>query len=407
MGLGRWIELTAEGMQRLGHVKALVSISSPTKLTSFQALNADLSRVIRNKVPIGEVTEVAQKYFGTRKKPRDKGGRVEVQDAFLLDANVPSQTGSLTNKAFEDGHIVNLAVALGLLRPRNFSLTPLGGILQRVMGELEAVAFKNYPSFCNPYVLKPAEKVFFLFCFVSSDGDVIKRLYPKLVEIGGEFHRADAGNKLAEVFRQMTSDFKTTARTVEDFVTIRRWQEYAHTIENQPLSSHSGVREQRVTLRLEAFVDLSILQKDDPFRYSYRFTPGGACFSGKLMEIENIEVFLQESFFQSINECYAFEAAKAVTVEEILDVVIPSYLRLKSDLGYAPLAEMLLLANLSGLGEGPKRFFELRSGIQAVKEWQKEHPDDIRFSVDRRGQIRYVKFDQSLLQARTGQTSRR
>ena len=82
MALGRWIELTTEGMQRLGHVKALISISSPARLTNFQALNAELSRLVRTMVPIGEPTEAVQKYFGTRKKPRGKDGKVESKMLF-------------------------------------------------------------------------------------------------------------------------------------------------------------------------------------------------------------------------------------------------------------------------------------------------------------------------------------
>jgi hypothetical protein len=392
MALARWIELTAEGMQRLGHVKALISISSPARLTNFQAANAELSRLVRAMVPIGQATEAVQKYFGTRKKPRGKDGKVEIQDAFLSMANIPSQTGSLTNKAFEDGHIVNLAVALGLLRPKNFSLTPLGRVLQNIMGEKETAAFKSYSLESNPYVLKPAEKVFFLYCLISSDGDVTRRFYPKLLDTGGKFNRAEAGNTLAEVFREMASDFKSKARSLEDFATIRKWQEYAHTIENQPITSHSGVREQRVTLRLEAFVDLSFLVKDDPSRYAYRFTPFGACFAQNLRGLGEIETFLRESYFQFVNECWDLGATKAEEVEEIIPLVIPSYMRLKSDLGYAPILEMLLSASIDALGGSPGRYFELGSGIQAVRTFQREHPDDVRFNVDRRGEIRYVKL---------------
>jgi hypothetical protein len=392
MALSGWIELTTEGMQRLGHVKALVSISSPARLTNFQALNAELSRLVRAMVPIGAPTEAVQKYFGTRKKPRGKDGRVEIQDAFLSMTSMPSQTGSLTNKAFEDGHIVNLAVALGLLRAKNFSLTPLGRILQHIMGEKGAAAFKSYSPESNPYVLKPAEKVFFLYCFISSDGEVIKRLYPRLLEVEGEFNRAEAGNILADVFREMASDFKSKARSLEDFATIRKWHEYAHAIENQPLTSHSGVREQRVTLRLEAFVDLSLLQKDEPSKYSYRFGPTAKCFSQRLRDLGESETFLRESYFQFVNECWELGGTKAEDVDEIVTLAMPAYMRLKSDLGYAPLLEMLLLANINALGESPRRYFELGSGMQAVRVFQRDHPDDVRFNVDRRGEIRYVKF---------------
>jgi len=392
MPVARWIELTAEGMQRLGHVKALVSLCAPTRLTSSQALNIELSRLLRNMVPVGEPSEAGQRYFGTRKKSRGKEGKVELQDAFLSDVRMPSQTGSLTDKAFEDGQIVNLAVALGLLRPKNFSLTPLGEILQQITDERKVMPFKAYSAECNPYLLKPGERALFLFCLVSADGDVLKRLYPKLLDFGADFHRAQAGDKLAEVFREMASDFKTKAQTVVEFSTIRKLQEYARTIENQPITSHSGVREQRVTLRLEAFVDLTLLEKEDVSKYAYRFTAGGKCFSRKMKEVEEIEAFLNECFFQTVNECWGLGARIVDEPQEIIRLVAPPYLRLKSDLGYAPIQEMLLLANLTAIQNAPKSLFELRNGVQAVKALQKEHPDDIRFSVDRRGHIRYVKF---------------
>jgi hypothetical protein len=78
--------------------------------------------------------------------------------------------------------------------------------------------------------------------------------------------------------------------------------------------------------------------------------------------------------------------------------VVPAYVRLKSDLGYAPIREMLLLANLSAIADASKSLFELNNGVQAVRAWQKEYPDDIRFSVDRRGHIRYVKFSRDVVE---------
>jgi hypothetical protein len=309
---------------------------------------------------------------------------------------MPSQTGSLTNRLLEDGQIVNLALSLGLLRPGNFSLTPLGGVLRQLMPPSEVSAFKEYRAEENPYFLTLAQKVFFLFCLISSDGDVVKRLYAKLRQVTQEFSRATAGDMLARVFREMGLEFKGSAVAAGDVSALRKWQEYARMIEQQPRTSHSGVREQRVTLRLEAFVDLGWLVKDDPSKYAYRFSPAGLCFSEKLMCAIDVGAFLQSSFFEAATECFGCGAARAEASDEILESVVPAYLLLRSDLGYSPLFEMLLLANLRALEEGRGRFFELRSGVEAVRAWQRQYPDDVRFSVDSRGDIRYVRFGEAL-----------
>ncbi|MGA3166232.1 MAG: hypothetical protein ABSF14_08945 [Terriglobia bacterium] len=109
---------------------------------------------------------------------------------------------------------------------------------------------------------------------------------------------------------------------------------------------------------------------------------------------------MRESYFQFVNECWEFGGTKAEEVDEIITLAMPAYLRLKSDLGYAPLLEMLLLGSIGALGESHRRYFELGSGIQAVRAFQREHPDDVRFNVDRRGEIRYVKFRQETLRIR-------
>ena len=64
---------------------------------------------------------------------------------------------------------------------------------------------------------------------------------------------------------------------------------------------------------------------------------------------------------------------------------------LKSTLGYSPITDIGLLAGIRLLFQS-NRILELSRTRTLLREWQKEAPEVVRFTVDRMGALAYVKF---------------
>ena len=396
MPLGNWIEYTAELAQRLGHLKAIVIVSSPSKVTDAAGINSQLSKLLTRRVTVPGLDPAVKRYFRYRKS-KGVSAAIDIQDCYLSDPGIPSQTGALTKSAFRDSLIPNLASEIHLLHSNNYSLTPLGQVLIHLIGEEEASALRQYNQNVNPFLLTTEQKVFFLYCLLRSDGDVLRRLYSRLLSRTGWFHRSEAGNELVEVFREIASDYSKKSRSGRDVATVQKLREYAHAIESQPNTSHSGVREQRTTVRLETFVDMGLLEKEDPTKYTYRFTPIGTAFIRDFIQAADVDSFLLENFFKSANQSFGCGAKPIYECKDLfLQLLFPGHSLLASGLGYAPLHETLLLTVLTNLGGNQRTYFEISWGMQAIKEVQKAHPDDIRFNVNRQGEIRYVKLSRGL-----------
>lgn len=392
MIIGNWIELTSETAQRLGHLKAIAVVSSPSKTTNTEGINAELSKLLTRRVSLLTVNAEIEKYFRNRKS-KDVSEAIDIQDCYLSDPRIPSQTGALAKSAFRDSLIPNLATEIGLLLPTNYSLTPLGQVLVHLIRPEESAALRQYDLNVNPFLLTTEQKVFFLYCFLRSDGDVLRRLYSRLISRTGWFHRSEAGNELVEVFREIAADYSKKIRSGRDVAAVQKLKEYALAIESQPATSHSGVREQRTTVRLEVFVDMGLLEKEDPTKYTYKFTPIGTAFMRDFTQGADVDSFLLDNFFNSVNQSFGRGAKPIYDSKDLfLQLLLPEHSLLASGLGYAPLHETLLLTILRNLGGGRRVYFELSWGIEAIKELQRGYPNDIKFNINRQGEIRYVKF---------------
>lgn len=392
MTIGSWIELTSEKAQRLGYLKAIVLLSSPSKTTNTEGINAELSKLLTRRVPLSTVNPDIEKYSRNRKS-KDSSEAIDIQDCYLSDPRMPSQTGALAKSAFRDSLIPNLATEIRLLLPTNYSLTPLGQLLFHLVRPEESAALRQYDPNVNPFLLTTEQKAFFLYCFLRSDGDVLRRLYSRLISRAGWFHRSEAGNELAEVFREIAAGYSKKIRSGRDVTAVQKLREYALAIESQPDTSHSGVREQRTTMRLEVFVDMGLLEKEDPTKYTYRFTPNGTAFMRDFTQAADVDSFLLEYFFNSVNQSFGCGAKPIRDSKDLfLQLLLPEHSLLASGLGYGPLHETLLLTVLRNLGGGRHVYFELSWGIEAIKELQRGHPNDIKFNINRQGEIRYVKF---------------
>ena len=86
-----------------------------------------------------------------------------------------------------------------------------------------------------------------------------------------------------------------------------------------------------------------------------------------------------------------YGARRVLTDSEVLSLLYLAWGDLRSNLGYSPINETLLLGLINGL-ERNDGWFELNDGRELLLRAQKEIPGLIRFNVDRQGHLSVVRF---------------
>jgi hypothetical protein len=416
MPIGRWIEYTRKSMQRLGYLRTACILAPVTRGTTLDGIAARLYALVSRKIHIRLRQEpevwryiVDRQLFRTRYSdfPADRAVAdqdlpehemdIEIQDYYLAQDDIPSRTGNLTPEIYDE--IINWGTSLGLLRDVNYSLLARGQLLLPV-SPIDNSPWTDLLPAHNPFRLSVREQVLFLYLLMEWDGDVLCRLYPKVLRLEQPFHRSAAGDLLPMVFRDVYAAYRSRVQTTGDLTQLRNLLDQARFIEERigkPSDGTGRTREQRITVRLEPFVDLGLLSKPNPVRYEYLFTSAGQAFFENLPEPEKLAHFLENSFFSAAAHAHGIPATEKADPAEIVASLFASYNLLRSATGYAPVIEVLLDASLRGLVSESPWFIELSTGLEAIREVQRRHPGLLRFNIDRQGNLRYIKLESSLI----------
>lgn len=401
MAILRWIPRAKENMQRLAFLKAITLISSTEKVFSQTEISEALGKLVRKKVPWPKnISEDERKELREylNKGPKRSGNANFVETQFLyLFQGLPSRTGCLTDHSVANYDFPYLAVCTRLLRPNNYARSSFGDILFLLMSDKEKESFSSIDRINNPFILTPQQKIFFLYIFVSSDGDVQARLQEKLINLNRGFSRETAGRLLINVFQDLVDTCKRLVISGKDLQELNELRDSVNKLRCQKATSHAGPREQLVTMRLESLVDMGILTKEFPDRYLYNYTEFGIKFLKEFIKNKDINNFLKRKFFSKVVESMGFKAKMVYDSEEIFEMILGTYKKLRGQMGFAPFEEIFLLANISHLFSKEKKYFELEMGENVLKEMQKKHPDKVMFNIDRRGSLSYLKVEEHFL----------
>lgn len=395
-------------MQRLGYIKYLLHLSSAKESSNFETLGKDLTQTIIRHISLTltpEIEEYIQQrltdraYKDLKKKianlDRNKVSesiKIEIQDAYLASYHLPSRTGKLV---FEDWRkYVPLGINLGLVRKGTYSTLVRGIALLRLCSDGEIRAFENYKASHNPFIISPSQGVFFLYCLIENDGDVIRLLYRRLMmNYKNIFSDRDAGDYLPEVFRALEGIERKRSLTIEEREKYEKLLRIADSISNWKGKKYvgGGAREEAIRFRLEPYVDLGVLEKPDPYRYKYRISKQGKAFMRTLTDCENLNDFLKNGFFKASSQLFSENSIRGINIQSIINVLYESWTELKSQLGYAPISDIFLLGVSRSVSQ-KGFYFELSESVETLKKYQKYHPDCLRFAVDRMGKLAHVKF---------------
>jgi len=403
----RALENTNRTMQRLGYLKFLVYRCSMQDATTVSSLGKALIEKVTKKKLI-QLTPELKEYIQKRltdsiyRKLREAVKKINVDDSYTQSFSVELQDFYLASKklASKTGKLVSedwrkypyLTPALGLVRKESYSLLVRGKVFLEFISSEEIESFNKFAPEYNPFYLNLKQKIIMLFSLLENDGDVLKLLYSHLIQLADSFSDREAGDFLPEVYRNVASYYNSKTRSGDEKDRLFRLLKSAESIEKWKGKPYSGkgAREEDITVRLEPYVDLSLITKQDPFRYEYGFSDKGKLLFRDIVNCEQIDSYLSSQFFNSVNQAFSLNASEA-SDEKMLKEIFQCYQRIKSTLGYAPIKELALMAGIKLLTE-QKEYIEIGRATQFIMQYQKDHPYDVRFQVDRSGAPVYIKF---------------
>jgi hypothetical protein len=391
-------------MQRLGYLKLLASRVARVETSSLSALGKPMVETVTKRVrvsppfsePLREYAQIRLSYDKIYTDLRDAilSGKspvsVELQDLYLSDPELPSSTGKLGGNS--ERFYPYLGTALDLIKPGTWSAMTRSLLLIHLTPKEEAAAWDSHQPRHNPLKISSEQAAVLFYCFLDNDAEVLLPLFAKLLELNGDgFDERTAGDYLPAILRNAISTLSKSSLAVEDRERLAQLDKAAKNIERwhgKPYTG-GGAREENIRVRIEPFCDLGLFTKPDRHRFAYRLTPAFKRLMANLGGTE-IDYFLENRFFTTLAAMRGI-TAKAAGETEIRNALREAGETLSSTLGYSPIRDCSLLAGIRLLFDH-QRVLELGTSLNALRDWQKAAPDIVRFTVDRMGEMAYVKF---------------
>ena len=406
--MSKIIGYTARRMQRLGFLKYLVSKASFERPTTASFIGGNLLRIVSQKYPIlvqSEIAEYCNKIFSEQhysslrsqlKKAflQQPQGQInlELQDTYLSQDILPSKRGRILAEKEKDIHIFPaLAVSLGFITSDTYMLTSRGRLFANMISPAEIDAF-NQVSNINPMIISFQQTLVLLFSFLETDGELIKILYPTIMQKEKEFTDYEVGDIIGELLDDYLVRVEKSAINMKDKVEISKLKKTNQKIKEWKGKKYVGVgaRDEWATLRLEPFVDMGLLAKPDKFAYRYNFTDGGRRFVSKLESSNTLDEFLLDKYVSAAAEIFNIQASPVTDSSMALETLKESNRLLANNIGYSDIFDTALLSAASLLQEG--KCLEISDSIRILKEAQKNNPYNIHFNIDRWGNLKFISF---------------
>ena len=409
----RVLDRITRPMQRLGYLKRLVKRVTTTSTSNLDNMGHDLLDTVTRKVrvPLDErlaayiKVRLFDNAYATIKQQADgwlKNGSeppvvaMELQDLYLADARLPSGAGKLVRDDWRS--YPPLGVNLGLIRSGTYSANTRALSLLYFTPEAELRAFLEFCPEVNPLHINLRQAILFLYSLLENDGEVIVLLWNQLrLRPEPTFSDRDAGNLLPEIYRSVVTRHRARALGVSQRERLAVLEKSADSIAKQrEQAGYAGgtAREHASRVRVEPFVDIGLFCKPDPFKYEYGFCDAGRTWAEALANTETSQAigdFLANRFFATVAAAWDIPAQSVAASEEIVPHLQRASKAIRSPGGYAPIEEMALVAGIEGvLDHGV--IIEPEVARKALIAYQKEHPYEVRFTVDRMGILAHARF---------------
>jgi hypothetical protein len=396
----RWIQFTRVSMQRAGVVLAVIEPATVSRSQTLEGISKSYSRLLTRRAPVPEEIGEAFGAYVRSQRLWERYGKglgdrapdqAELQDLWLADKRAPSSTGAITEVVKHEPP--QLATAIRLLRPANFTVTDRGRALAAA-SEKELRSLHDGTLAPNPFVPSDGAKAILLFSLLDADIEFMSTLYQHILSSGAEFSRVSVSECLADVIAALIADWGRRIRSGEDRKAIARLKEL-HGLVSRPRGSGEkwgGGRppDQTSTVRIEPYVDLRLIDKPSRHLYDYRLTLPQRVFFEQLASTPPTE-FLERHLIGRFLHALGHPSPARVGDEDLWSSIRLAYHQLRSPLGYASLVEVVLLA-IAGLLDEGAGFFEVGDGIDMIRTRHDDDPRGIRYGVTRGGGLTYVKI---------------
>jgi hypothetical protein len=389
-------------MQRAGFLKLLAMQVARVETSSLTTLGGKLVETVTKRVRVSPpFSDTLRDYVQLRLSDGiyadlrknvlagNTAAGIEIQDLYLSDPRLPSSTGKLGENSRR--FYPYLGTALDLIKPGTWSAMTRSLLLGHLSKE-ESAAWENYSPTLNPLAITREQAVVIFFCFLDNDALVLLPLFTKLLELNGEgFDERTAGDFLPAILRGTTSTLGKSSLAFEDRARLAQLDKAADSIERwrgKPYTG-GGAREETIRVRVEPFCDLGLFTKTDRHRFAYKLTPAFKRFMANWNGTD-VDYFLENRFFATLAAMHGL-TVKAAGETESRNAIRDAGEELKSTLGYSPIRDCSLLAGIRLLFDH-QRVLELGTSLNTLRDWQKAEPEVVRFTVDRMGELAYVKF---------------
>ncbi len=320
---------------------------------------------------------------------------MELQDLYLSDPVLPSQTGKLTKDDCKN--YPALAIRLGFIRAGTFSATTRTISLLHFCDE-EFQSFAEYRPSLNPLKLNRHQILLFLYALLENDGEVVTSLFRALRERPSPtFSDRDAGNLMPEIFKIIIGRHRTRSLSIEARERLSRLEKTASIvarIREAKTVSGSSRREHISRVRVEPYVDLGLLSKADHFNHEYSFSPAGLVWVEAFENVDTsqqVEAFLTRSFFSTAAKSWKIDAVSTTDTNSIVPHLYHAWEKIQSPGGYSPIGELAIVGCIKSLLEH-NVMFEIGSARDAIIAYQKANPYHVRFTVNRLGELAHARF---------------
>lgn len=399
-GALRWVDYARRSMQRLGFVKWLLTLASPSLGQNLESLTRAFYAEITCTVPVPpEGSQALANHIQQqqRRNRREKGSSAEIQDLYLSDPQMPSHTGAITGDLEKKGYrhavyveVPTWAVRLRLLRDQNYTQTDRGRVL--LLARNQSSQRGQPAENGNPLLLNTSERYVCLFCLLDADGDLLRSMYQRLLGIE-RFSRAEAGDAAVDALKELrTTRLKHVSAGPSQ--QIRSRLDRAIAAAEKQSGSGLGPRESIATPRTEPLVDCGLLSKPSFEKYEYSFTSWGKLFLSEVCSVESISGFLELGLSRAMSTLIDREISRS---SPTLQTVARPYTSLRSGIGYISLRELAVASVSEAISVPSAELFEISTIEQSLKQFAAHNDRLVRLALGRTGGIAQVRIDQRAL----------
>jgi hypothetical protein len=402
----RILSAASKTMQRLGYLKVLAQQTARTETSNVASLGQRLISTVTKRVKVQSPFDPAltdyvrirlfdRVYADLRKQVLDKqpaaSAAIELQDLYLADPRIPSTTGKLIESDWR--FYPYLGTGLDLIKPGTWSVMTRSLVFLALTPKEELAAFEQYDLDHNPLLLSKEQTAFLLYCFIDNDAEILHPLFLGILKFSNpEFDEREAADLLPGIIKAASTTFSKGSLVVEDKERLAKLEAIAANIEKQRGKPYtgSGAREGAIRVRLEPYCDFGLFVKPDRHRFSYKTTPAILRLMVDWPGLDATDHFLENRFFTTLAGIHGLQVVEA-SDDNARAALHEAGEQLSSTLGYSPIKDASLLAGIRLLFKHGK-VLELGRSRDILRSWQKAAPDIVRFTVDRMGELAYVKF---------------